>query len=184
MRLVSKIVNTGRYLTRAEYIYHKSTSGSAIRRLIVDIAIYKWSEKDIAQVNPNPENMAFLHDSAVALKKLQKSDGRSTAPFEGDDACVYHRARCERPAVLQDDVSLARLNSIEAGVLDMVNEETDDLRMDWKKNGMLNGGHQLLSKDRKRCSTDRRGRERQYGNIIEDYDTLHTLCHDFRRYGK
>ena len=88
--LVSKIVNTGRYLTRAEYIYHKSTSGSAIRRLIVDIAIYKWSEKDMAQVNPNPDNMAFLHDGAVALKKLQKSGGRSTAPFEGEDACVYH----------------------------------------------------------------------------------------------
>ena len=73
-----------------ETIYPCSSSTFAIRRLLVDVAIWKWTPEHMECSGVKESSAQFFFDVASAMKKLRVSGDKGDAPFQGQNICFYH----------------------------------------------------------------------------------------------
>lgn len=71
-------------------IFRNSTTSAGVRRLLVDVAAYSWSESDLASQN----NLSDIGDVHIALSRVLMSrvhSPKQCAPYKSSDVgCHYH----------------------------------------------------------------------------------------------
>jgi hypothetical protein len=83
-------------------LYRSSSDSAPIRKLMVDIAVHKWDEEDLATVlidGAGAVQAEFLRDVAVALFKAKNLPAAQQArsPFSAKSGCLYHEHGPEKP---------------------------------------------------------------------------------------
>lgn len=86
--IIAKTVTNGRHPTGLQnLIYPVSPSKAGIRTLILDLAVYAWTE-DCLEDPDQP--CGFLYDLAIAFLKMKTNGLEKEAPYESVNTCKYH----------------------------------------------------------------------------------------------
>lgn len=72
-----------------ERLYPSSATPTCARRLIVDIATYKWGSTTIGDRTMHESWNEFFRDLAVNLRTVSEQQRKSTPPFDNPE-CKYH----------------------------------------------------------------------------------------------
>lgn len=73
-----------------EIIYSNSHFGAPIRRLLADIASWRWNRFDMCAQSSRLRHSDFFYDLSMALMHRHDSPDSATAPMRLRDACSYH----------------------------------------------------------------------------------------------
>lgn len=77
-------------MTLHEIIYPDSARASCMKRFLVDVAAWEWSENAVAEAAQDKDTpREFFRDFASALHKFAKSGRQGVAPYKGS-TCCYH----------------------------------------------------------------------------------------------
>ncbi|KAK3614218.1 hypothetical protein LTR56_027396 [Elasticomyces elasticus] len=89
--IIEKMRTSGRFCSNLhEYPCQNSTPSRAFRKLLVDVVVYRWSQKTWAEIGDGLSSFPdFLLDIARAQSKISKKGFPTTLPWAGDD-CTYH----------------------------------------------------------------------------------------------
>ena len=71
-------------------VYQGSAGDRGLRRLLVDVAVWEWSDSNIYDVVKKNNAPQFVGDLAIALSKFRKAGLHGDAPFSKKDTCLYH----------------------------------------------------------------------------------------------
>ena len=73
-----------------QVVYRSSAGPCGMRRLLVDIAVWKWSDCTMSSRPQHVDYMQFFFDVAVAMNQLKHNGVKGAPPFSKVDACFYH----------------------------------------------------------------------------------------------
>ena len=72
------------------YVYNRSAGVCGMRRLLVDLAVWKWTDDAMATQGRSSSQAQFFVDVAVALNKIKANGLHGEPPFTKGDSCSYH----------------------------------------------------------------------------------------------
>lgn len=90
--LIEKILTvrfTPTWLHATVYMYLGTASNSGLRRLGVDVAVWKWSHQDMCEAETGTWHQ-FFKDVAIRFQGLSEADRKGLPPFCGPASCKYH----------------------------------------------------------------------------------------------
>ncbi|KAK5697053.1 hypothetical protein LTR17_024047 [Elasticomyces elasticus] len=89
--IIEKMQSSGRFCRDlGDTPFDESSPSRALRKLMVDVVVYKWSQKTWAEEGDGLSRFPnFLLDVARAQSKISKKGLPTTLPWAGDD-CTYH----------------------------------------------------------------------------------------------
>jgi hypothetical protein len=99
--MIAKVLTDGELAgERIVTIYYKSTTSSAIRRLLIDFEIWARGPGNLVCFTQptHPSAVEVLHDIAVALDKIKISGRKGRALYESENTCAYHEHVAEKKA--------------------------------------------------------------------------------------
>ena len=71
-------------------IYPNSHARSRARKLLVDLAVWKWDDQTLEQqLKEDTSRFEFLYDVAAALGKIRRTGCQGASPLDGT-TCIYH----------------------------------------------------------------------------------------------
>lgn len=91
--LIAKMMNEDfNKLGLHEKVYPASHADSKIRKLLIDIALYRWEEKDYGDWKMVRDQPEFFSDIMTALRRkwVEGLPIEWTLPFEHENTCAYH----------------------------------------------------------------------------------------------
>lgn len=93
--IIAKVAKAGTTAPQMmhQIIYPNSSPGSAIRRLLVDVAIYRWPTEFLETQQKQMEAgwLDFFCELAVAMHQARSAEkGKDGAPAFESDTCAYH----------------------------------------------------------------------------------------------
>ena len=96
--IIAKVVDRNAWPTAMqEDIYPKSSGSSKIRKLLVDIAAWEWTEDSMSRREQGQEWAQFYFDLSTTLIKINREGTKREAPYKGEDTCIYHEHGEEQP---------------------------------------------------------------------------------------
>ena len=78
-------------------IYLKSSASSAIRRLLVDIAVRQWTDEAMSFQKHDASHAEFFFDVVLALHKIKWHGIKGLGPVWQGDVCKYHEHGNDKP---------------------------------------------------------------------------------------
>lgn len=89
--VIEKMKSHGRYplgLPASTYAHAQADCG--MRRLCIDIVVWKFSNSELGQEPIHKDHVDFWFAVAVALHKVKRTGLTGESPFMSGDACIYH----------------------------------------------------------------------------------------------
>lgn len=71
-------------------IYPSSKSTSALRKLLIDIAVRNWNEETLVDATKAVENHDFTREVLLAERKRNIAGPKMKSPIEKPQSCQYH----------------------------------------------------------------------------------------------
>lgn len=88
--LAFKIASTSMYPVSLTWsVYEVSAASSAMRRLLVDIAVWLWDDNYLEKEQLRSEPLEFVLDLAAAMSKIRAHGRQSVSPLS-NPGCRYH----------------------------------------------------------------------------------------------
>lgn len=78
-----------------EIIYPKSSPTSAVRKVLVDMAVWNWPTGTMSRRRWNGEWAQFFFDVAVAKDRFVTDKDQGRGPLYAEDTCGYHEHKAE-----------------------------------------------------------------------------------------
>ena len=89
--LIARMKECGRFpITMHQAMYRNSGGSCGMRRLLVDVTVWKWPDYIMSSRSQHVDYMQFFFDVAVAMNQLKHKGLKGARPFSKEDTCLYH----------------------------------------------------------------------------------------------